>query len=57
MRRKSDSCKQSFYIPNDLLDVVKEEARRQDRTLSWIMQQAFKIALTQLRKFPDAPRP
>ncbi len=40
----SDKRKQSLYFPEDMLEAMWREARRQDRSLSWIIQQAWKIA-------------
>lgn len=48
----NDHRKQSLYFPEDMLGEVQGEARRQDRSLSWIVQQAWKIARGEIRKFP-----
>jgi len=45
----TDKRKQSLYFPEDMLREIQEEANRQDRSLSWIVQQAWKIALGQRR--------
>jgi uncharacterized small protein (TIGR04563 family) len=47
-------CKQSLYFPEDMLLEMQREARRQDRSLSWIVQQAWKLARSELRKIPSA---
>jgi uncharacterized small protein (TIGR04563 family) len=44
--------KQSLYFPEDMLKEVGAEAARQDRSLSWIMQQAWKIARRDLMAVP-----
>lgn len=49
----SGGCKQSLYFPEDMLLEMQREARRQDRSLSWIVQQAWKLARTDLRKIPS----
>jgi uncharacterized small protein (TIGR04563 family) len=36
--------RQSLYFPKDMLDEIKDEALSQDRSLSWIIQQAWRIA-------------
>lgn len=53
---ENDKRKQSLYFPADLLAQAQAEAQRQDRSLSWIVQQALKIALPTLGKLPDAAR-
>ena len=49
----TDKRKQSLYFPEDMLREIQEEANRQDRSLSWIVQQAWKIAKGELRKVPS----
>jgi uncharacterized small protein (TIGR04563 family) len=50
----SGGCKQSLYFPEDMLQEMQREARRQDRSLSWIVQQAWKLARSELKKIPSA---
>ena len=50
----SGGVKQSLYFPQDMLDEMQREARRQDRSLSWIVQQAWKVARGDLKKIPSA---
>lgn len=49
----TDHRKQSLYFPEDMLDEMQKEAIRQDRSLSWIVQQAWKVARSELRKMPS----
>jgi uncharacterized small protein (TIGR04563 family) len=48
-----DSRKQSLYFPEDMLDEIQREATRQDRSLSWIVQQAWRMARMDIRKIPS----
>lgn len=48
--------KQSLYFPGDTLAEIEAEADRQDRSISWIVQQAWRIAKPQVLAFPSAPR-
>jgi len=41
---ETDKRKQSLYFPESMLKEIQSEATRQDRSLSWIMQRAWKIA-------------
>ena len=50
----SDKRKQSLYFPEEMLREIQSEARRQDRSLSWIVQRAWKYARPELAKFPGA---
>ncbi|XXF75264.1 TIGR04563 family protein [Myxococcaceae bacterium GXIMD 01537] len=49
----TDHRKQSLYFPEDMLAEIQREANRQDRSLSWIVQQAWKVARGDIRKMPS----
>ncbi|MEZ4451708.1 MAG: TIGR04563 family protein [Nannocystaceae bacterium] len=49
----SDKRKQSLYFPEAMLKEIQEEAARQDRSLSWIVQKAWKIARRDIMKYPS----
>ena len=49
----SDKRKQSLYFPEDMLKEIQHEAARQDRSLSWIVQKAWKSARKEIMKFPS----
>src|SRR6478672_7978529 len=49
----SDKRKQSLYFPEDMLREIQDEATRQDRSLSWIVQKAWKIARKDIMKYPS----
>ena len=54
---KSDKRKQSLYFPEDMLHEITAEAARQDRSLSWIVQKAWKIARKDIMKYPSVNEP
>jgi uncharacterized small protein (TIGR04563 family) len=41
---KGEKKKQSLYFPVEMLEQMQHEAERQERPLSWIMQQAWKLS-------------
>lgn len=49
----TDHRKQSLYFPEDMLEEIQREAGRQDRSISWIVQQAWKVARTEIRRMPS----
>lgn len=49
----TDKRKQSLYFPEDMLAEIQAEANRQDRSLSWIVQKAWKLARLEIKKFPS----
>ncbi len=63
----NEKRKQSLYFPDDVLNEISTEAIRLDRSLSWVVQQAWRIASGEVAKFPSvnhavtapeaAPRP
>ena len=52
MAPTTDKRKQSLYFPEEMLREIEEEANRQDRSLSWIVQQAWRAARGQIAKMP-----
>ena len=48
----TDKRKQSLYFPEEMLKEIQEEANRQDRSLTWVVQQAWKIARERIKSFP-----
>jgi len=52
-RKGTDKRKQSLYFPVEMLEEIKAEAARQDRSLSWIVQRAWKIARADIKKIPS----
>ena len=50
---ESDKRKQSLYFPEEMLKEIKQEAVRQDRSLSWIVQRAWLIAREELQRIPS----
>ena len=49
----SDKRKQSLYFPEEMLKEITNEAMRQDRSLSWIVQKAWKAARKEVMTIPS----
>ena len=49
----SDKQKQSLYFPEETLAEIMKEAIRLDRSLSWTVQQAWRVAREEVKKFPS----
>lgn len=49
----AEKRKQSLYFPAEMLDEIMREAIRLDRSLSWMVQQAWRVARTEVMKFPS----
>jgi uncharacterized small protein (TIGR04563 family) len=50
----SDARKQSLYFPEHVLDQIQKEAIRLDRSLSWIVQRAWRLAREHIGKMPSS---
>jgi uncharacterized small protein (TIGR04563 family) len=48
-----DNRKQSLYFPEEMLQEIQREANRQDRSLSWVVQQAWRIARSEIHRIPS----
>ena len=49
----ADKRKQSRYFTEDMLKEIQHEANRQDRSLSWVVQQAWRVARNEIMRFPS----
>ena len=54
---KTDKRKQSLYFPESMLQEIKEEAARLDRSLSWVVQRAWKLSRQEMKKLPGVNDP
>ncbi len=52
MAQPTDKRKQSLYFPEETLLQIQQEANRQDRSLSWIVQQAWRTARARIAQMP-----
>ena len=50
---KAQTRRQALYFPGDMLLELQGEATRQDRSISWLIQQAWKVARTELQRIPS----
>ena len=50
---QTDKRKQSLYFPEEMLEEIQHEAARLDRSLSWIVQQCWKVSRARLKEFPS----
>ncbi len=46
--------RQSFYIPEDMLKEIKEEARRLERSTAWVVVRAWILARDQIKEMPSS---
>lgn len=53
------NCKQSLYFPSDMYHEVREEAERLDRSVSWVIVQAWRLSKGKIKEIPgvDDPNP
>ncbi len=48
------ATKQSLYFPEEMLREIASESTRLDRSISWTVQQAWRLARTELCRMPTA---
>lgn len=53
-RKRPGSHKQSMYFPSGMLGEIREEAIRLNRSVSWVVQRAWKMAKGEIGKI-DPP--
>lgn len=49
----TDKRKRSLYFPDNILREMQIEAKRQERSLSWIVQYAWRVARAELMRLPS----
>ncbi len=54
---KSDKRKQSLYFPETMLDEIQKEAQRLQRSMSWVVQRAWKHARKEIKSIPGSNEP
>lgn len=57
MADHTDKRKQSLYFPEEMLREIEHEAQRLDRSLSWVVQHAWKVARAHMAKIPGVNDP
>lgn len=50
----ADKRKQSLYFPDDMLRNIEAEAVRLSRSMSWVVQRAWRIARKEIKKMPGS---
>jgi len=53
----SKSDKQSLYFPEAMLDEIQKEAHRLQRSMSWVVQRAWKHARKEIKSVPGSNEP
>jgi uncharacterized small protein (TIGR04563 family) len=48
---KSEANKRSVYLTEEIINEIKAEAKRQDRSVSWMLQRSWIIARTEIRNY------
>lgn len=51
-RKDLDRRKQSLYFGEDMLSEMRQEAERQGRPISWLLQKAWRYSAERIRNFP-----
>ena len=54
---KTDKRKQSLYFPEAMLDEIQKEAQRLQRSMSWVVQRAWKHARKEIKSLPGSNEP
>lgn len=48
-----ETKRQNLYFPGEMLTELQREAQRQDRSISWLIQQAWRISRGEMRRVPS----
>jgi uncharacterized small protein (TIGR04563 family) len=53
----NDKRKQSLYFPEEQLAAIEREAKRLQRSLSWIVQRCVKVGISEIMRMPSVDEP
>ena len=54
-RRRAPTRRAAFHLDAAVLNELRSEAKRLGRSLSWVAQQAFRLARAELKRLPAPP--
>jgi len=49
----SGTRRQALYFPTEMLAEILAESKRQDRSVSWLIQKAWRLARHEMQKIPS----
>ena len=52
MKNKHNRSKKSIYIQETILKELEDEAKRQDRTISWLLKRAWLESREKIKSYP-----
>jgi uncharacterized small protein (TIGR04563 family) len=56
MAGKYSRNKRSVYIPDQIITELEAEAKRQDRTVSWLLKRAWLESREKIKKYPGVAK-
>jgi uncharacterized small protein (TIGR04563 family) len=52
----ADNERRTIHIPRDLMDHVRLQAERLDRSVSWVVRRALSVGLGEVEQLPSMAR-
>lgn len=53
MATNKSKNKRSIYLPDSIILEIESEAKRQDRTVSWLIKRAWLESRGKIKEYPD----
>jgi uncharacterized small protein (TIGR04563 family) len=53
MATNKSKNKRSIYLPDQIAEELESEAKRQDRTVSWLLKRAWLESREKIKRYPD----
>jgi len=54
-RHEIQSVRRQTYFPEWMIEEICAEAKRQERSISWLVKKAWEIAKSKIERYPKAP--
>jgi len=52
-KKKNHKGKQSVYLPEPILNEIRSESARQERSMSWLIQKSWELSRKKLMSLQD----
>ena len=56
MKNKYAKNKKTIYLPDQIVGELETEAKRQDRTVSWLIKRAWIESRKKIKEYPDVQK-
>tara|TARA_B100001287_G_C22646474_1_gene512975 strand:- start:572 stop:742 length:171 start_codon:yes stop_codon:yes gene_type:complete len=53
LKNKKTKNKKTIYLPDTIIEELEAEAKRQDRTISWLIKRSWLESRKKIKEYPE----